>query len=104
MLGSTVLPALVAVGLGIAGAGLAAKVHAASQPCVPNRGCGACNPCAARRGCNPCGGCNPYGGAPDVELLIAEAASTFDCLIDKMKAAYSKSKNSSAKNFTRFRL
>ena len=30
MLGSTVLPALVAVGLGIAGAGLAANVHAAS--------------------------------------------------------------------------
>ena len=31
MLGSTVLPALVAVGLGIAGAGLlAVKVHAAS--------------------------------------------------------------------------
>ena len=36
MLGSTELPAVVA-GVGIAGAGLAAKVHAACKPCAPNR-------------------------------------------------------------------
>ncbi|MEC8164068.1 MAG: hypothetical protein VX079_05845, partial [Pseudomonadota bacterium] len=74
------------------------------NPCAAKRGCVAFNPCVARRGRNPCGGCNPYGGAPEVEVLIAEAASTYDCLIDKMKAAHSKSKNPSAKNYTRFRL
>jgi hypothetical protein len=80
MLTSTVLPAVFAVGLGIAGAGLAAKVHAACKPCAPKRGCNpcagkkgsnpcrakrGCNPCASKKGCNPCAakkGCNPCGG------------------------------------------
>ena len=39
MLASTVLPAVFAVGLGVAGAGLAAKVHGACKPCAPKRGC-----------------------------------------------------------------
>ena len=42
MLASTVLPAVSAVGLDIAGAGLAAKVHAACKPCAPTRGCNSC--------------------------------------------------------------
>jgi hypothetical protein len=71
LLASTVLPAVFAVGLGIAGAGLAAKVHAACKPCAPKRGCNpcagkrGCNPCAGKRACNPCAakrGCNPFAG------------------------------------------
>ena len=51
MLASTVLPAVSAVGLDIAGAGLAAKVHAACKPCAPKR---SCNSFVGKKGYNPC--------------------------------------------------
>lgn len=90
----------------------ARKGCGAYNPCAAKKGCNpcaakkGCNPCAAKKGCNPCGACNPCnpcGGAPVVELTSAEASSAYDCLLKEMTAAYGKSKNPIAKNYTNFR-
>ena len=75
----------------------------AANPCNPCAAKNPCNPCAAAA-CNPCNPCGPCGaGAIKVKLTDAESAAAYDCIMNDMATAYSKSGNAMAANYLTWR-
>jgi hypothetical protein len=86
MLSSTVMPAVVLVGvLGALATKTAMLGQARANPCAAKR---ACNPCAGRRGCNPCAAkspCNPCAAGNPCAAAAAKNGSR--CVIPRLQKA-----------------
>ena len=122
LLSTTVIPIVIAFGVGLTivpATKLLYQLAAPCNPCAPCSPCNpcaaaaggatncvvprlqlaaACNPCAAKSPCNPCAAaaacnpCNPCGAAAAVELTDAEAIAAYNCAKGMLKAGYVKSK------------